>query len=166
MKKLLLLAAVAVTILAVPPKTIAQIPVWTTACSAGATIQKIDLASYSVVNNYLTFAAGKTGDVVARYNVTNVTGVPMPLWTTLQLGYYDIDVNTKVTATLYQLDPCENVVMPICGPVTSNDDGDNCVTCQFPAGAIDFNTKVYWVDVIINRTATGQVVRAESLRIY
>ena len=150
--------------LAVPQKTIAAVPPWTTACSAGATIQRIDLGVYSVVDNYLTLAAGMTGDVVARYNVINTTTVRRPAWSMLELGYLDNNVGSAVTATLFQFDPCENVLTTICS-VTSVD-GLTCQNCALPANSFDFGADVYFVEVTVSRSAATQDVRAESLRIF
>jgi hypothetical protein len=162
MKKLLLLATVALATLAVPQKTIAAAPPWTTACSAGATLQRIDLDHYSVFDNYLTLAPGELGPIVARYNVTNTTTVRRPAWTTFELGYLDTDPSGSVTATLVQFDPCENVLTPIC-TVTSVDN----LTCQNCTNLppFDFANFVYYVEVTVSRSTDTQTVRAESLRL-
>ena len=162
MKKLLLLAAIALAMLAVPQKTIAAAPPWTTACSAGATLQRIDLDHYSVFENYLTLAGGELGPIVARYNVTNTTTVRRPAWTTLELGYLT-DPGASVTATLVQFDPCENVLTTICS--VPSVDNQTCQPCSLPAMAFDFANFVYYIEVTVSRSDQGQTARAESLRL-
>ena len=166
MKRLLILTSISVSFLVMPIAAFAQSG-WTTACSAGATIDEASRNLYGTFANYLTFRAGQIGNVQARYDVTNASSPSMvnPLWTTLELDCIDSLPGDVVTATLFEYTPCEPNLQQIC-TVTSTDVGQQCVFCQFAAGTINFLNNVYWVTVNITRNNANDVVRANSVRVY
>jgi hypothetical protein len=166
MKRLLILTSISVSFLVMPIAAFAQSG-WTTACSAGATIDEASRNLYGTFANYLTFRAGQIGNVQARYDVTNASSPSMviPPWQTLELDCVDNAAGDVVTATLFQYTACDGNLQQIC-TVASTDVGQQCVVCQFPAGSINFFTNVYWVTVNMTRNNANDVVRANSVRVY
>ena len=172
MKKLLLLTAAALALLAAPVASFAQLPAWTSPCSAGATIDEASLGLYAVGSASLLFAPGMTGTVVARYDVTNTAypPSPMPPWTTMQLGYFDPPTPpgtlASVTAILYRVHMCDGTITAICGPITSTDSSvATCKTCTITE-PIDFTNYLYYVYVTVYRNTAVPLVKANTLRIY
>ena len=181
MKKLHVLALAALALLTAPVASFAQFPdSWTSACSAGATIDEVSVPIYAVGPPLPSgaFIAGLTiagfptpvGTVVARYNVTNTSfpPTPVPPWDTLELGYTDTApaAGDMVTATLYSVAKCSGLANIICS-VSSPTNGTNCVFCTFPAGTvIDFTINLYFVQVTVAHPVLGGTVSANTLRIY
>ena len=162
MKKLHILALATVTLLVTPVATFAYH--WTSACSAGATIDEADLSQYQVDKSSLFFASGETGIILARYNVTNTTGDDTPPYTTFELGYTDTSTLGSVTAFLYEVDPCTGLRVEICRVVSI--DNTTCNTCTFPNTTFNFATNLYFVTVQLSRTSTAANPMANTLRIY
>ena len=141
---------------------------WTSACSAGATIDETSQSLYQTNGSSLLFRAGQIGTVTARYNVTNAA-VPnslAPPWTTFELGYLD-RMGGQVSATLFQVEPCSGRTTSICTMTTPPTPGPSCIKCTFPAGSIDFLNFVYFVQVDLTRSlgATSSP-QATTLRLY
>ena len=171
MKNLLLIITAVFSLLMAPVSAFAQAAAgtWTSICAAGATIDESSMSKYAVSGapaTSLTMKAGATGNVVARYDVTN-TAVPstlLPAWTTLELGYTDTG-NGGVSATLYLVNPCTGGTVQICK--VSSIDNQNCGTCTFGAGIIDFQNLLYFVEVVLNRPAAEDPLpKATTLRIF
>src|SRR3954454_18436552 len=107
MKKISVALAVAIaTVLALTlalPAAAQINPVWTAVASTGA-IDESSAAIYAVNGATLGYLTGSPSlaKVVARYNVTNLDGTNNPLWSNLQLGFFDNSPASSVTATLFQ----------------------------------------------------------------
>ena len=140
---------------------------WTSPCSAGATIDETSTGLYQVNNSALFFRAGATGVVTARYDVVNtaVPSVPVTPWATFELGYLD-PTGGNVTATLFQVDPCTGKTIPICAVASLANTRPACVVCTFPANTVNFLTKLYFVQVNVNRATTNINPQALTLRIF
>lgn len=171
MNKLLLLTVTTLALLAAPVASFPQSG-WTSPCSAGATIDEQSLGIYAVNpfpnNACLTFRAGRTGTVTARYDVTNtaVPSTPLPPWTTFELGYFDPGIG-GVTAILYRVFPCTGQVVEICRVVSTDSPNPICKACQFPNTTFNYLTELYFVEVILNRpNAEAPVPQACTLRIF
>jgi len=141
---------------------------WTSACSAGATIDEASLSIYQTNGASLLFRAGAIGTITARYNVANCASPTSttPPWTTFELGYSD-RIGAEITATLFQVEPCSGETTTVCSMTTQRGVLLNCIKCTFPAGTIDFSNYVYYVQVDISRSL-GAVLspQANTLRIY
>lgn len=145
----------------------AQSGVWTAVGSTG-TIDEASLPIYAVNTNNLTFLGASTGTVVARYNVTNTFGgglTDAPPWTTLEMTYFDIAATSSVSATLFRVNRCTNAFSVVCGVASVDATAPTCVSCNFPAGAINFATDSYVVEVRLSRTA-APLPQLFSLRIF
>jgi len=140
---------------------------WTSPCSAGATIDETSTGVYQVNGAALFFRAGRTGTVIARYDVVNtaVPSVPVPPWTTLELGYFD-PTGGNVTATFFKVDPCTGKTTQICALVSLPNTAPACVVCTFAAGTINFLTNLYFVQVTVNRAVTTINPQANTLRVF
>jgi hypothetical protein len=163
MKKLHILALATVALLAAPVASFANH--WTAVPSTGA-IDEADLSLYQVNGATLFFASGKTGDIFARYNVTNTsTSATSPGWTTLELGYTDTSVSGFVEAIFYEVDPCTGTRSVICS-VFSSDDGTACNTCTFPSTTVNFAANLYFVTIVVNRSTTAASPIANTVRLF
>jgi hypothetical protein len=163
MKKLSLFTTLALGLFTASLAT-AQTP-WSSTCSAGATIDEASAGLYQLNGPSLLFAPGAVGQIVARYNVTNTTGMPVAPWNNLALGYGD-PVGGLITATLFQVNYCTGIRMAICSVVSGAGIGV-CGVCAFPAGTvINFNANLYQVELQVNKPAAGINVRANTLEIF
>jgi hypothetical protein len=165
MKKLQLLAIATVALLAAPVASFASH--WTSVCSAGA-IDESSFGRFAFINSSLTFAGGATGNLSARYNVTNtsVPGDNTPPYTTLELGSLDTSTYGSIRATLYEVNPCTGALIRICSVVSTTSSFAHCNTCTFPNTTFNFSTHVYYVIVDLLRTSSYATIQANSLRIY
>src|SRR5689334_14589623 len=172
MKKLYLLTLAAVAFLATPVATFAQFAlegVWTSVCSVGA-VDEADQGLYQVTGAQLFFGASKVGSIIARYNIVNTSnssGTQQPAWNTFELGYTDTGAGS-ITAFLYEVDPCTGAQETICTFTPPNSAaGGSCATCQFPNNTFDFESNLYFIALVLNRTSsTASDVRANTLRLY
>ena len=170
MKKLSLLGLATLTLLAAPVASFAQSG-WTSPCSSGATIDEMAVGLYGVNpfpnNACLTYRAGRFGRIEARYDVTNtaVPSTPAPPWATFEFGYVDPGAGAVAMAILYEINPCVPNPVEICRVVSV--DGQVCGVCQFAAGAFNFLTNLYFVEVILSRSsAETPAPQACTLRIF
>jgi len=147
----------------------AQTGVWTAVGSTGS-IDEASLGLYATGTTNLFNLPGTVGTVVSRFNVTNTLGggiTDAPPWTTLELTYFDIAAAGSVSAVLFQLNRCSNVVNVICGVTSVDALNPTCVTCTFPAGTtINFGANDYVVEVKVTRTAANVVPQLFGLRIF
>jgi hypothetical protein len=166
MNKLLALGLAALALLAAPVASFAQSG-WSSACSAGITIEEISLMNYRLLGSSLLHRAGTTGIVRGRLNVTNtsVPNTPTPPWTTLELGYLDKGAGS-VNAELFVADPCTGAIASICSVTSQDGPRGACVTCTFPATTFNFLTEIYYVQVKVTRDSVTDDVRANTIRIY
>jgi len=177
MKKLSLLGIATLALLANAVTSFAQncLPpiaaAWTSPGSAGATIDPIGgaLNKYAIsplpLNSCLTFKGTATGTIIARYDVVN-TAVPnmaMPPWNTFEMGY-TMPAGTTVTATLFQVSPCTGQVQEICQIVGVA--GNPCACCFFAAGAFNYLTHLYMVQVKLTRAEGALAPTLCTLRVY
>jgi len=171
MKKINILALAGLALLASSASSIAQSG-WTSPCSASALMDETSLGLYAVNpfpnNACLTFRAGRTGTIAARYDVTNtaVPSTPVPPWTTMELGYFDPGLG-GVTAILYMVFPCTGQTVEICRVVSSDSPNPACKVCTFANTTFNYLTNLYFVEVILNRpSAEAPVPQACTLRIF
>ena len=114
----------------------------------------------------LKFNSISTGDIVARYPVTNTYGSGTsltPPWTTLWSSYTDNSASGSVTARLYEVTKCTGVETLIC-TITSTNNG-TCSSCSFSSSTFDFANNSYWVEVTLSRTVTSAAEEIHSLAV-
>jgi hypothetical protein len=167
MKKVLVSLAVAVIVLAGLPLA-AQTGTWTAVASTGV-VDESAVGIYAFGTTNLGYnAAGSLAPIVARYNVTNTYGggvSDVTPWTTLELGYFDNNVNSSVTATLFRVNPCNGTQAVVCSVTSIDNAASTCNSCPFPAGAVNFGAALYYVEVKIGRNAAALNPQALTLRI-
>ena len=170
MKKLHLLTLTLIALLAAPLASFAQFTtqgVWTSVCSVGV-IDEADVGLYQFNGSNLSFASGRTGSIIARYNIVNTSngsGSQQPAWNTFELGYTDTGTGT-ITAFLYEVDPCTGVQRTICSFLASNTNGGECETCTFPNNTFDFESNLYFIALVVSRSTTAANPIASTLRLY
>lgn len=158
--------AIALLFLAALPLS-AQTGTWTAVASSGA-IDEASRNDYNTSGPNLSHVAGSLTPIVARYNVTNTFGGgadDTPLWTQLELGYFDNSAGGQVRATLFRVDPCTGLPVMICTVTSVDSSSSTCVPCSITAG-FDFSQYLYYVEVAITRTTTGVTPTAKTLRIF
>lgn len=168
MKKTLSLVALAFgSLLALAPVAL-DAQVWTAVASTG-TVDEAAEAFYGFGANptSLGYLAGSASvaPVVARYNVTDISGTEKPAWNTLELGYLENSNMASVTAAFYEVDPCSGQRTLICTVTSVNSALPNCVRCTF-ANTIDFANFLYYVEVTVARSNAALTPTANTLRIY
>lgn len=171
MKKLHLLTLTLIALLAAPVASFAAFlteGVWTSVCSVGV-IDEADVGLYQFNGSNLSFAAGKTGSIIARYNVVNTSnssGTQQPAWNTFELGYTDTGAGV-ISAFLYEVDICTGVQTVICAFTAETDpNGARCDSCTFPANTFNFETNLYFVALVVTRNSTQVNPIASTLRLY
>lgn len=168
MKKTLL--AVTATLLLCSMPASGQSGTWTAVASSGI-VDESASALYAFSGPNLTYRTTTSlSSIVARYNVTNTFGGGMSNvmpWTTLELGYYTKTVGAaNATARLIRVDPCTGTEFLICEVSGVASDVDDCRTCGFLAGTVDFSRYLYYVEVTLTRTTSMIAPIARTLRIY
>lgn len=158
-----------IAVLLLLPLAAAQaVPLHWTAVGSGGTVDPVfnNGGGYVYTNAGITFAGGGAGNntILARYNVVNPTGTETPAWTTLEMGYTDTGAGGGVLAQLIQVDPCTGNTTTICS-IGSTTATQSCRSCTFANNVINFSTKLYYVQVLLNRTSTTQSV-LYTLRIF
>src|SRR5258706_565040 len=103
-------------------------------------------------------SSARTGNLIARYQVTNTYGSSAsltPPWTTLTAAYTDDSASGSLTIRLLKVDKCNNTETQLCS-ITSSDSADpHCSTCTFSSSNIDFANFTYYVEVKLSRTSTS-----------
>lgn len=165
------LLAIAATLLLCSLPASGQTGTWTAVASSGV-VDESASALYAFNGPNLTYGATSSlTSIVARYNVTNTfgggTSDVMP-WTTLELGYFTPTVGAaNVHADLIQVDPCTGAELPICSVSGVASGVNDCRTCNFAPGTVDFSKYLYYVQVTLTRTTTTIAPPiARTLRIY
>lgn len=156
-----------IAVLLLLPFTAAQaVPLhWTAVGSAGTVDPVFTGGGYVYTGAGITFSAGGGGSsILARYNVVNPTGTETPVWTTLEMGYTDTGGGGGVLAQLIQVDPCTGNTTTICS-IGSTTATQSCRSCNFANNVINFSTKLYYVQVILNKTGSASSV-LYTLRIF
>lgn len=164
MKAIITLSALALLLLTVPAA--AQLYDWSNVGSVG-----IILAGNGSVTTgpSWTFAAGRTGTLIARYNVTNTVGGAIdktPAWTTVRVAYTDNSALGAVTLRLMQVDKCSNEETSIC-EITSGENPNcaSCSSCTFGSNTFDFANNIYYIDARITRSSASANIALHSVGI-
>ena len=123
-------------------------------------------------------ASASLAPIFLRYNVTNTFetgpfGPNRPAWQFLELGS-TAPQGTLVNATLFRVKPCTGEREVICSVTNQNQPlpapptpPGICLRCQFPVGSIDFSNELYYVEVVLRRSAaTLPSPAAHTLRIF
>jgi hypothetical protein len=167
MKRVLVSLAVAVAVFAGLP-LMAQTGTWTAVASTGV-VDESAVGIYAFGTTNLGYnGAGSVNPIVARYNVTNTWGgaaSDVPPWTILELGYFDNNAGSSVTATLFRVNPCTGVQAVLCSVTSVDNAVSTCNSCVFAAGSVNFATNLYYVEVKIGRNAVALNPQAFTLRI-
>lgn len=170
MKKALLAIGAALLLCSLPAS--AQTGTWTAVASSGVMDESASTL-YAFTGPNLTYrtTTSSLAPIVARYNVTNTWGGGMSdvmPWTTLELGYFTMTIGAaNAQARLIRVDPCTGVELEICKVSGVASGVDDCETCRFPAGTVDFSRYLYYVEVTLTRlTTTIAPPIARTLRIY
>lgn len=140
---------------------------WTAVGSTGV-VDEASVNTFAFGTTDIGFKANATGTVVvARYNVTNTfdnnANPNKPGWTTLEMGS-NAPINTIVEAKLFEVKACGQDPVLLC--LARNRSSDNpCAKCTIN-GTVDFTSKLYFVEVTLNRTSINiQAPRMFTLRL-
>jgi hypothetical protein len=166
MKNVTRLLALALFVAAIP--AFAQTHDWTSVGSTGIVEPKAGSFKLTWTGPTLKFNSTSTGDIIARYPVTNTYGSgtsKTPPWTTLWATYKDNSPSGSVTARLYQAEKCTGTETLICTITSSNNFSNQCSTCTFSSSTFDFANNTYWVEVTLSRSATGAAEEIHSLAV-
>lgn len=173
MKRLTALLFALVAIVTLAPAASAQ-PIWTAVANTGA-MDETATGIFAFITDGAGSPAGlqyrpgsaSLARIIARYNVTNPldAGLILP-WTTLELGATDLGATGSVTAILMRVNRCNGVAVPVCAVTSVDSNIPQCSTCTFAAGSINFTTSLYYVEVILSRTAAAANPIAHTLRIF
>lgn len=159
------LLALALFVTALP--ALAQTHDWTSIGGTGR-IAPAGAFKMTYTGPTLKFNSFSTGDIVARYAVTNTYGSGTsltPPWTTLWASYKDNSTLGSVTARLYEIEKCTGAETLICTITSSNDASNVCSSCSFSSSTFDFGNNSYWVEVTLNRSATSAAEELHSLAV-
>ena len=116
----------------------------------------------------LRFNSISTGDIVARYPVTNTYGSgtsKTPAWTTLWSTFKDNSTLGSVTTRLYEVSKCDAVETLICTITSADSSSNQCSSCTFSSSTFDFANNTYFVEVTLNRSATSAAEEIHSVAI-
>ena len=141
---------------------------WTAVGSTGV-VDEASLNTFAFGTTDIGFKASASGTVVvARYNVTNTfdnnANPNKPGWTTLEMGS-NAPINTIVEAKLFEVKACGQDPVLLC--TARNRSSDNpCAKCTIN-GTVDFTSKLYFVEVTLNRTSLNiQAPKMFTLRLF
>jgi hypothetical protein len=169
MKKALIffaVAAVAVSVTGLP--LAAQTGTWTAVASTGV-VDESATGIYAFGSTNLGYnGAGSVAPIVARYNVTNTLGGGVsdtPPWTLLELGFFDNNAGSAVSATLFRVNPCTGVPTAICTASSFDSAASTCNFCQFPPTTFNFAAALYYIELRISRNAVALNPQALTLRL-
>src|SRR5690349_1998610 len=159
------LLAIALFVAAMP--VMAQTHDWTSIGGTGI-VTPASAFKITFLGPTLKFNSISTGDIVARYPVTNTYGSgtsKTPPWTTLWATYKDNSASGSVTARLYEVDKCSAQETLICTINSSDSASNQCNTCTFSSSTFDFANNTYWVEVTLSRSATSAAEEIHSLAV-
>ncbi len=144
----------------------AQTGAWTAVASTG-TMDESATGLFQFNGPILSYlpASPSVAPLVARYNVTNTSGLDKPAWTTLELGYLDLNAASGVQARLIQVTPCNGAQQVLCTVVSSDSPSATCKRCEFST-QVDFTSFLYYVEVTLTRQTPGVNPAAITLRVY
>jgi len=165
-RKLIVLAVALIALAGLP--LAAQTGTWTAVASTGV-VDESAAGIYAFGSTNLGYnGAGSVAPIVARYNVTNTLGGGVsdtPPWTILELGFFDNNVGSGVSATLFRVSPCTGVPTAICTASSFDNATSTCNFCQFPPTTFNFAANLYYVEVRVSRNAVALNPQALTLRI-
>ena len=165
MKNTTRLLALALFLAALP--ALAQTHDWTSV-GVGGRVDKNSLFKVTFTGPTLRFTSTSTGDLIARYPVTNTYGSgtsKTPAWTTLWSTYKDNSASGSVTTKLYGLEECSGTETLICTITSSDSSSNQCSTCTFSSSTFDFANNTYWVEVTLNRSVTSAAEEIHSVAV-
>jgi hypothetical protein len=165
MKNTTRLLALALFLAALP--ALAQTHDWTSV-GVGGRVDKTSLFKVTFTGPTLRFNSISTGDLIARYPVTNTYGSgtsKTPAWTTLWSTYKDNSAAGSVTTKLYGVEECSGTETLICTITSSDSSSNQCSSCTFSSSTFDFANNTYWVEVTLNRTATSAAEEIHSVAV-
>lgn len=141
-------------------------PDWTRVGSTG-TIDETAVGTYEVNGAGLFHAGGSFTNIVARFNVDNVSNqFPLAPWTTLELTAQDGSALGVVGATLFRVPRCSGTSIAVCS-VSSTDAvaSPTCTRCTL-AAPLDFANNSYYVQVTVIRQSTAVTPILWGLRLF
>jgi hypothetical protein len=165
MKNTTRLLALALFLAALP--ALAQTHDWTSV-GVGGRVDKNSLFKVTFTGPTLRFNSISTGDLIARYPVTNTFGSgtsKTPAWTTLWSTYKDNSASGSVTTKLYGVEECSGTETLICTITSSDSSSNQCSSCTFSSSTFDFANNTYWVEVTLNRSATSAAEEIHSVAV-
>jgi hypothetical protein len=166
MKNTTRLLALALFLAALP--ALAQTHDWTSVGSTGIVDPKAGAFKLTWTGPTLKFNSISTGDIIARYPVTNTYGSgtsKTPAWTTLWATYKDNSASGVITAKLFEVDKCSGTETLICTITSANSAATQCSTCTFSSSTFDFANNTYYVEVILSRSSTSAAEEIHSLAV-
>jgi hypothetical protein len=167
MKIITRLLAIALFTAALP--ALAQTHDWTSIGGVGILDPKAGSFKSTFTGPTLRFNSISTGDIIARYPVTNTYGSgtsKTPPWTTLWATFTDNSALGSVTTRLYQVDKCSANETLICTITSSNGSSSpQCASCNFSSSTFDFANNTYWVEVTMSRSSTTAAEEIHSLAV-
>lgn len=146
----------------------AQTHDWTSVGSTGILDPKAGAFKVTFVGPTLRFNSTSSGDIIARYPVTNTYGSgtsKTPPWTTLWATFKDNSPSGSVTARLYEVDKCTGNETLICTINSTNNLSDQCASCTFSSSTFNFANNTYWVEVLLSRAGTSAAEEIHSLAV-
>jgi hypothetical protein len=155
--------ALAALLLLLPLAAAQAVPLHWTAVGSGGTVDPTFNGGGQVYTGAGVSPVGSSTSLLVRYNVVNPTGTETPAWTTLEMGYTDTGGGGGVVAQLVQVDPCTGNTTTICS-VGSTTATQSCRTCTFANTTFNFATKLYYVQVILNKGTTTSTLY--TLRLF
>ncbi len=165
MKNTTRLFALALFLITLP--ALAQTHDWTSV-GVGGRVEKNSAFKITFTGPTLRFNSISTGDIIARYPVTNTYGSgtsKTPAWTTLWSTYKDTAATGSVTTKLYEVEECSGTETLICTISSSDSSSNQCSSCTFSSSTFDFANNTYYVEVILNRTATSAAEEIHSVAV-
>ena len=165
MKNTTRLFALAIFLITLP--ALAQTHDWTSV-GVGGRVEKNSAFKITFTGPTLRFNSISTGDVIARYPVTNTYGSgssKTPAWTTLWSTYKDNSAAGSVTTKLWEVEECTGTETLICTINSSDSSSTQCSTCTFSSSTFDFANNTYYVEVILNRSATSAAEEIHSVAV-
>ena len=146
---------------------LAQTHDWTSV-GVGGRVEKNSAFKITFTGPTLRFNSISTGNIIARYPVTNTHGsgtTKTPAWTTLWSTYKDNSANGSVTTKLYGVEECSGTETLICTINSSDSASNQCDSCSFSSSTFDFANNSYWVEVTLSRSATSAAEEIHSVAV-
>lgn len=165
MKNITRLFALALFLMTLP--ALAQTHDWTSV-GVGGRVEKNSAFKITFTGPTLRFNSISTGNVIARYPVTNTYGSgssKTPAWTTLWSTFKDNSASGSVTTKLWAVEECTGTETLICTINSSDSNLNQCESCNFSSSTFDFANNTYYVEVILNRSVTSAAEEIHSVAV-